>query len=102
MILAANTPFGVVPARRTASKSNAGSPSPGSSSGSSASTEGSSMPAKYWRGWSGNPVSLKCWKYSSGTPATPVAFRSSHNSVLPLRCVAQMINPGILDRIIGL
>jgi len=36
---------------------------------------------------------LKCWKYSFGTPATPVAFSSSHNNVLPLRCVAHTINP---------
>jgi hypothetical protein len=99
MILAAKTPFGVVPSRRTASKSNDASGTPGSSGGSSASTCGSSTPAKYCRGWSASPVSLKCWKYSLGMPATPVAFSSSHRSVLPLRCVAHTINPDILDRI---
>ncbi len=55
--------------------------------------------ARYWRGWSGRPVSLKRWKYSLGLPATPVAFNSSHSSVLPLRCVAHTIKPHILDRI---
>ena len=46
-----------------------------------------------------SPVSLKRWKYSLGMPATPVAFNSSHSSVLPLRCVAHTIKPDILDRI---
>ena len=99
MILAENTPLGVVPARRTASKSNAASGTPGSSGGSRSNTAGSDTPARYWRGWSANPLSLKCWKYSLGMPATPVAFSSSHRSVLPLRCVAHTIKPDILDRI---
>ena len=99
MILAAKTPLGVVPARRTASKSNDVSGTPGSSGGSSESANSSSSPARYWRGWSASPVSLKCWKYSFGMPATPVAFSNSHSSVLPLRCVAHTIKPDILDRI---
>jgi hypothetical protein len=99
MIFAANIPLGVVPARRTAAKSKEVSGVPGSKGGSRSSTAGSATPARYWRGWSINPVSLKCWNHSSGTPATPVAFSSSHSNVLPLRWVAQTIIPDILDRI---
>ncbi len=76
MIFAANTPLGVVPSRRTASKSKSVSGVPGS-----------------------HGVSLKRWNYSFGLPATPVAFNSSHSSVLPLRWLAHTIKQDISDRI---
>src|SRR3954471_9195037 len=44
---------------------------------------------KYPAAVRGRPVRTRASKNSSGRPATPVLFRDSHRSVLPLRCVAQ-------------
>ena len=46
--------------------------------------------SKYSVGRRGTPVCMRCWKYSSGRPASPVFRSASHSKVLPLRGVEQI------------
>ena len=106
--LAANTPFGVVPAgadgRRSRTPASRARPAP--AGGSSVEHAGRRRPSKYWRGWCGSARGPEVARSTrSGRPATPVAFSSSHSSVLPLRCVAHTIADPVVtisrSRIIG-